>query len=361
MNKSTYALALALLMFVFSCQHDDSNQLKKGEVPSAIVSKLQAAGFDTSEGLMPYKDGYLVEYDILLTEEQIDELLNSHHESTARVEHYRTTNLVTGTPRTLGVYMDVSFGAYMQNSFDAALARYNNENTGLKFQRVSSQGAAQISILSFYEVSSTLGFSAGFPTGGNPASPIRLNTYFYNDNSQRGDATTVIAHEIGHAIGFRHTDFSNRSFSCGGQGGNEGSAGVGAVHIPGTPTTPSAGSWMLACSNGGDRPFTSSDKVALKTVYPLSTGGTGVKFFKDANYAGTVTSAIPKGNYTLGQLQAYGFVNDWASSMQVPSGWTVILYQHNDFGGTSWTFTGNNPNFTTTSGLNDQVTSVRIQ
>jgi hypothetical protein len=90
-------------------------------------------------------------------------------------------------------------------------------------------------------------------------------------------------------------------------------------------------------------------------------GTTGVKFFKDANYGGGGTSIIPKGNYTLSQLQAFGFVNDWASSMQVPAGWKVILYQHDNFGGTSWTFTGNNPNFTTTSGLNDQASSCRIQ
>ncbi|SDQ00342.1 Putative glycoside hydrolase Family 18, chitinase_18 [Mucilaginibacter sp. OK268] len=96
------------------------------------------------------------------------------------------------------------------------------------------------------------------------------------------------------------------------------------------------------------------------------TGGgtttTGVTFYQNTNYSGTVTSLIPKGTYTLAQLQAYGFVDNWASSVKVPSGWTVIMYTNNNFGGTSWTRTANTPDFTTLSpNANDKVTSVKIQ
>lgn len=96
------------------------------------------------------------------------------------------------------------------------------------------------------------------------------------------------------------------------------------------------------------------------TVY--GTAATGVKFYQHINYGGTATSSIPKGNYTLAQLQAYGFVDNWASSIQVPAGWTVILYTNNNWTGTSWTLTASNANFTALSpNANDVVTSVRIQ
>jgi hypothetical protein len=72
---------------------------------------------------------------------------------------------------------------------------------------------------------------------------------------------------MGHCIGFRHTDYFDRSYSCGGAADNEGDGGVGAIHIPGTPTGASARSWMLACSDGTDRPFNADDKVALAYVY----------------------------------------------------------------------------------------------
>jgi predicted Zn-dependent protease len=79
---------------------------------------------------------------------------------------------------------------------------------------------------------------------------------------------TILAHEIGHCIGFRHTDYMDRSYSCGGAYTNEGASSVGAIHIPGTPTTADATSWMLACiGTGQSRPFNTNDRTALNYLY----------------------------------------------------------------------------------------------
>jgi hypothetical protein len=173
-------------------------------VPDDITKKLQSLGFDTSEGLIKYKDGYLVEYDILLTEKQINDMLASSEggagkvvSSGAKEEHYRSNIILRGAPgRTLMVYMDPTFGNFMQNAFDAALARYNNEPLWLKFQRTNDINTADITVTAFYENSQRLGVSAGFPTQSGtlniPAHNIQLNTFYYNDATARADAITAM-------------------------------------------------------------------------------------------------------------------------------------------------------------------------
>jgi predicted alpha-1,6-mannanase (GH76 family) len=86
---------------------------------------------------------------------------------------------------------------------------------------------------------------------------------------------------------------------------------------------------------------------------------TGVIFYQDSNYGGSRGQALAKGNYTLSQLTARGVANDWASSLRVPPGWSVTVYQHDNFTGTSWTFTGDTSWIG--SAANDQMSSCRIQ
>jgi alpha-L-fucosidase 2 len=84
----------------------------------------------------------------------------------------------------------------------------------------------------------------------------------------------------------------------------------------------------------------------------------GPTFYGDINYGGSAVT-LGVGNYDLSQLQAAGIANDSVSSIRVPSGWTVVGFQHGGFAGTSWTFTGDNSNMIN-SGNNDAISSLRI-
>ena len=279
MKKSEFLSRLMSVILVsvivVSCSTDRADENEINQEFAQVEAALIAAGFDTSDleaATMNGVLGYAVEGDIFLTVDQINALsprVSVDNGGEVNTEHYRTTNLVS-SPRTLNVYMDTAFPAITQMAFDEALARYNALNLDLVFQRASGPGA-DIDVLSERLPRNILGRSAGFPdAAGNPATPVVLNSRIYAPRGRNAsipaDAVTVIAHEIGHAIGFRHTDFFDRSFSCG-TGGNEGDAGVGAIFIPGTPAGAEAGSFMLACSNGTDRPFTSGDQTALTTLY----------------------------------------------------------------------------------------------
>jgi lysophospholipase L1-like esterase len=95
---------------------------------------------------------------------------------------------------------------------------------------------------------------------------------------------------------------------------------------------------------------------------PYLSGAGGVTFYGDVNYGGGVSQVLPVGTYTLPQLAARGMPNDWASSVRVPAGRTVIMYSDDNFMGTSWTRTADTPDFTTLSPTaNDKVSSVKVQ
>ena len=88
----------------------------------------------------------------------------------------------------------------------------------------------------------------------------------------------------------------------------------------------------------------------------------GVTFYQDVSYLGNASQIIPYGSYTMSQLQAYGFGNDWASSVKVPAGYTLIMYADDNFTGQTWTLTSDMPDFTQLSpDANDIVTSVKVQ
>ena len=270
MKKITNGFLLLALFGItlYSCKKAETESNDDG-VSVATKVKISALGFGTSN-VQKTEDGYLVEGDINLT----DELLNSSpSQSLLRIannEQYRTTNLVTALPRVIKVKVTSLGTAFIQGT-DLAIARYNALGLKMTFQRITS-GTANINIKGFNQGPSggfiTLG-SSGFPTGGNPYSTIKMNTnaQAYGSNPDVNYVGSVIQHEMGHCIGMRHTDYYDRSYSCGGAVANEGASTIGAILIPGTPSTANAESWMLACSNGGDRTFNSNDIVGLNYLY----------------------------------------------------------------------------------------------
>ncbi len=191
-------------------------------------------------------------------------------------EQYSTDNLVCG-PRNITMYAAEGgrngYSAGMIAGLDEAINRFNAQNLSLTFQRISNSNNADIVMTRLSKRDERRGVlgSAGFPTNScDPFGEIKMSGVLESSYGLSTDGiATIIAHEMGHCIGFRHTDYFDRSISCGGSTANEGASTVGANHIPGTPTgaTLSAQSWMLACTDGSNRPFNNDDQTALNYLY----------------------------------------------------------------------------------------------
>jgi len=174
---------------------------------------------------------------------------------------------VTGLPRTISIALSSQLPSAYGTALDEAISRFNNEHLSLHFARATSNA----DIIIEKGVGTYLA-NSGFPNGdGNPYHTIKLNSMFIGNNNTSAFinyTATIITHEIGHCIGFRHTDYVDRSFSCGGKSMKESCGFAGAVLIPGTVTVPDRGSWMLTCISAGEnRPFTAYDQIALRYLY----------------------------------------------------------------------------------------------
>jgi len=262
-KKTLTMLFLAGTVALTACKKD--TKVPDDSISQEVLNKISNLGFSTVN-VQKVSQGYLVEGDIILSEQQLDARVTSPQLRIAEEEQYHTFNLVTGLPRVFKVSVAASLPASVSNAVDDAITRYNAQHLGISFQRQTS-GTGDIH---FSAAPSGANYIAagGFPTSsGNPYNSIVFNTAYAG--WQSATLTSICAHEMGHCIGFRHTDYMRRRYSCG-YGGNEGQAnnGVGAVLIPGTPSGPDANSWMLACiGNGDNRPFNSNDVVALHYLY----------------------------------------------------------------------------------------------
>ena len=285
MKKTRFLVgkAIALILastLILSCT-PESDVIQENDVPDEVLAILDDAGFDagstkavnfTNPLTGESSKQYVVEGDLYFTEGDISELaVNKYLEfELPTEEQYRTSALVTGTPRTITVLgytgSCCALTSKMRTALQWAVANYNRLNIGLNFTlSFGSTNWQSYDMVVYNNGQSGGGGSAGFPSGGDPHQLIQINagTNSFSTNVNEH----VITHEMGHCLGLRHTDYFNRSLSCG-TGGNEGSGGVGAIHIPGTPTGTDYNSIMQACfGSGEDGEFGSYDIVALEYLY----------------------------------------------------------------------------------------------
>ncbi|AXT62988.1 peptidase [Aquimarina sp. AD10] len=277
--KKIKVLALCAIVagVVTSCQKDEvsnetapvvNQQLSKAQINALLAGGINPNNaFITSQTTLDgvTKEGIMAD-DVFVAMSQLNEIaLSTNKDGT---KQFRTNNLVTGANRTIDILGYTGSGnaltGTMQTGLRWAVDNYNRLGLRLNFRLTFGTNFQAADMVVYNNNRGGGGGSAGFPSGGRANKFIQINagTSSFGNNVNEH----VIGHEIGHSIGFRHQDWRSRQ-SCG-QNSNEGTAGVGAILINGTPSSDRADSIMLACfGSNEDGEFTNTDITALRALY----------------------------------------------------------------------------------------------
>ncbi|MDO8342685.1 MAG: carbohydrate-binding protein [Cellvibrio sp.] len=101
------------------------------------------------------------------------------------------------------------------------------------------------------------------------------------------------------------------------------------------------------------------DKIAGFRASTTVVNDGPIKIFQHCSYGG-YSAGLGVGTYNLGQLITLGVINNDISSIQVPSGYKVTLYNDDNFAGSSVVLTGNDTCLVAKN-FNDMVSSIRVE
>jgi Dual-action HEIGH metallo-peptidase len=271
--KRFIILCTCLSLAFFSCKKNaEDGSGSNTQVPASVLDELQRQGYSI-ENVVVSKGGYVVEGDIFISNKDLVNIPSSTILRVAETEQYHTTNLLA-TPKTIPIGLDPTtfnisnLSQTLLNDYSAAITSAINEYNLLGLNLTLAQGDGKGGLVFTIDNTDIPGLYAlgpGFPnaSGGLASGPILVNTNLIGSSPNPAFLTWVIAHEVGHCIGFRHTDYLNSTPSCGYNKG-EVAAPAGAILISGTPTT-DPNSWMVTCLDPSrGNPFDANDLIALK-------------------------------------------------------------------------------------------------
>ncbi|PSL48279.1 D-mannose binding lectin [Chitinophaga niastensis] len=263
MFKHNYLLCIVLLLtLAIGCTKEQGNRKEDQSAQKsddALIKLLVKEGYDRKD-IVEFKDRYVVQGDIIFYKKDLEQRV-----AKVTTEQARSPYLVSPAYRHINVYLNAgSFSAVnLSGILDNVIAAYNAVGSGIQLSRVYSAAAANIQIVQNSGLQLGICGQSGFPLStGQPFNTVYISEYtltYYNLTSA-SQLTLLVAHELGHCVGLRHTNWQPSGESA-------------AIPIPSTPSADGASVMNGGTCGNNWGGFSYYDQVALKALYPVTLGG----------------------------------------------------------------------------------------
>jgi|GEM_PF-481727 len=245
------AFVVVALLFLAGCS--------KKEADTTIPPSLQSVSIDDLTKYLANASGigeekviynadskiFTLDGDMVISREEAEKYFRLNQG--ARTEHWRSQFIVADQYAiNIKVYIDPTVPVAWVSATRSALFNLNTTTSKLRFSEVSSGSSADITIGTTYTQAPWVAQAYLPSSNQRPGNLITINTYYNSLTSNVKEFTMI--HELGHTIGFYHTDQTQ------------------GIFIAGTPTT-DANSFMNSFVlpwNG----FTPGDIIAINKLYP---------------------------------------------------------------------------------------------
>jgi hypothetical protein len=234
-----------LSLFMFACSKDKVATEAQPQDNDKFVSYFERLGFE-KEKIVLKGDNFILDGDIIISKADAEKRLAD--EANPSGEHYRGTYIISNTYNSnVRLYIDPAVPTAWRTAIQGAVNNWNAVNgTRLGMSIVTSQANSDTRIFMGNENANWI--ARAYLPGSNrrPGVSVEINAYY--NSLAASQKLFAITHELGHTIGFYHTNQ------------NQG------IFITGTPQVDAnsvMNSFVLPW-NG----FTSGDVLATQILYP---------------------------------------------------------------------------------------------
>lgn len=288
----TFSLSLLCVVFLFSCsklaQESEADlDLSPEEISTSVYQFIKNLGYQDAE-IRDIGEEYVVDGDILFAKDVLPQ--SATLDDDPKTKQYGT-NYYVGYNRqpNITVRIDPSLNA-IAGDIQIALNMWNNvPNNRLQFNLVTHTN--QDILITNAVIDRVLGVCgvAFFPINGRPGNLVRIDLGFITGiGISQAQRRALIAHELGHTIGFRHTNWQGWGEPLSGTDPGNG-ARFSAQHILGTPLGNDPNSLMNArtCNTDVGNTLSNFDIIAMQFLYPANPPVPGAvpvfRYYRDAN------------------------------------------------------------------------------